>query len=382
MIVFLTLCYCAVLFLLVKLRIIPANTFWKLSPALWIVALFAGLFVPMQWGAPSGPVRIYESVVEIIPNVSGEVVDVPVEPNVPLKKGDVLFMIDPTPYKAVVDQKRAELAAARQAVPQLKAAFDAAMAAVDQARATRDRAKADYDRYKTANVDAASLDSRSLPFSVSDIEHKRLSFVASEAALTRTQAVAEQAKLAYSSQINGVNTKVAELEAELVKAEFELSQTTVRAPSDGYVVGVTLQTGQRVANLPLRSWIAFVPSASRKITVAIPQTRLRYVQPGQDAEVAFAFLPGEVITAKVKDVIQINAGAQLPPSGILPSVNTLEGPNELMAVTLDLNNPAAASLPGGADGTAAVYTQAAKSTHVVRKVMLRMDAWMNYILPN
>ena len=40
-----------------------------------------------------------------------------------------------------------------------------------------------------------------------------------------------------------------------------------------------------------------------------------------------------------------------------------------------------ASVPGGAVGTGAVYTDAAKATHVIRKVMIRMQAWLNYLIP-
>ena len=58
MIVFLTLVYVALLFLAIKIGIIKMNTFWKISPVLWMVLLFFILFVPMQWGAPAGAVRM------------------------------------------------------------------------------------------------------------------------------------------------------------------------------------------------------------------------------------------------------------------------------------------------------------------------------------
>ena len=73
MIVFLTLLYVGVLFLAVKIGLIKMNSFWKISPVLWMVLLFFVLFVPLQWGAPAGAVNNYQSVIEIIPNVSGEV---------------------------------------------------------------------------------------------------------------------------------------------------------------------------------------------------------------------------------------------------------------------------------------------------------------------
>ena len=383
MIVFLTLCYCAVLFLLVKTGIIKLNTFWKISPVLWMILLLVVLFIPMQWGAPSGPVRTYHSVVEIIPNVTGEVIDVPVRPNAPLSKGDLLFEIDPVPFQAIVDQKKAALAEAKQAVPQLKAALDASLAAVKEAEANRDRANDEYERYRQANENARKRGSASTPFTEREVESRRLTWLATEATVSRAEASSEQARLAYKSEIDGVNTTVARLEADLRKAEYDLAQTQVRAPSDGHVTAMTLRKGQRVGNLPIRSWMAFLPERQRGVVVAIPQTRLRHVEVGQSAEVTFAVLPGKIVPAKVQAIVEMNRSGQLPPSGVLPSLATHYQTNETMGVILNLDEPEpeVLALPGGADGTAAIYTESVRATHVIRKVMIRMDALMNYLMP-
>lgn len=384
MIIFLTLCYCAILFGLVKAGVIRLNTFWKISPVLWFVLLLVALFIPMQWGAPSGPVRSFNKVVEIVPNVTGTVVDVPVLPLVRLSKGDILFQIDPEPFQAAVDRTKASLAEAQQAVPQLASAVDAADAAVKEAEALRDRAKDDYDRFRTANENAENSGQRSTPFSESDVEQRRLTFLASEATVLRTLASAEQANLAYASEINGVNTTVARIEAELRKAEFDLRETTVRAPDVGYVAALTLQAGQRVSNLPLRSWMAFIPLAQRRIVVSIPQTRLRFVEAGQPVDITFAFRPGQIISGKVEAVVLMNSAGQLPPNGLLPSLSSLYGPNETYGVIVDVEDLPYEldSLPSGAAGTAAIYTSSVQATHVIRKVMVRMDAWLNYLRPN
>ena len=63
----------------------------------------------MGWGAPQGPVLLVRNSVSIVPNVAGEVIDVPVEGNNPLKAGDVLFRIDPAPYEAQVNAIKAQL---------------------------------------------------------------------------------------------------------------------------------------------------------------------------------------------------------------------------------------------------------------------------------
>jgi multidrug resistance efflux pump len=108
-IAFLALLYIGLLFLLVWFKIVPWNTFWKISPVIWVVLLFVVLFIPMNWGAPSGDIVVLRQSVAIVPNVAGEVIDVPVQPNTPLKAGDILFKIDPAPYEAQVRQIEAQL---------------------------------------------------------------------------------------------------------------------------------------------------------------------------------------------------------------------------------------------------------------------------------
>ncbi len=146
MIAFLVLCYVAILATLVWLKVIKLNLWWKLSPLLFMLVCFFVLIFPLQWGAPSGTVNVYQYVIEIIPNVTGEVVDVPVEPMKPLKKGDVLFQIDRRPYQAKVKQLEAALAEAEQAVPQLEAALGTAKANLEHATAQRDLQKLELDR--------------------------------------------------------------------------------------------------------------------------------------------------------------------------------------------------------------------------------------------
>src|SRR4029079_7829111 len=101
--------YLVILFILVKTKIVSFNLFWKCSPLIVLLLLMFGLFIPMGWGAPQGSVLVVRNSVQIVPDVAGEVLDVPVEPNKPLKAGDVLFRIDPTPYKAQVDALEAQL---------------------------------------------------------------------------------------------------------------------------------------------------------------------------------------------------------------------------------------------------------------------------------
>ncbi len=101
--------YLVLLVILVKMKIVPFNLFWKCSPLIVLLLLMFGLFIPMGWGAPQGPALVVRNSVAIVPNVAGEVTDVPVEANKPLKAGDVLFKIDPVPYQSQVDTIAAQL---------------------------------------------------------------------------------------------------------------------------------------------------------------------------------------------------------------------------------------------------------------------------------
>ena len=109
MIVVLLNVYLVILFLLVHFKIVPFNLFWKISPVIVLLLLLVGLFIPMNWGAPQGNALVVRHSVSIVPDVAGEVLEVPVEPNQALKAGDVLFRIDPTPYKSQVDALEAQL---------------------------------------------------------------------------------------------------------------------------------------------------------------------------------------------------------------------------------------------------------------------------------
>jgi RND family efflux transporter MFP subunit len=95
--------YLVILFLLVKLKVVPFNLFWRMSPVFVLLLLMIGLFIPMGWGAPQGAALVVRNSVAIVPDVAGEVIEVPVKANVPLKAGDILFRIDPVPYQAKLD---------------------------------------------------------------------------------------------------------------------------------------------------------------------------------------------------------------------------------------------------------------------------------------
>ena len=377
MLAFLTLFYVAVLALLVKLKIIRLTLWWKISPAVWMLLLFILLFIPMQWGAPSGNVTQYQFVVEIVPDVTGTIIEVPIEGNRPVKKGDVLFKIDPRPYQYRVDQIKAALAEAEQEVPQLEAAWKAAVAATGRARAERDMAKLESDMAQTTRgMDTGAI-------SELRVEQQRQNLRAAEAAFNEAQSNELRAKLAYESEIGGINTTVARLQAQLKEAEFNLDRTTVVAPDDGISIGMTLQPGQRVGITRVGSVLNYVVNDQTRLIAWINQINIRHVRPGQPAEVVLQLYPGKTLNATVDSINLMSETGQLQPSGELPAQPTGKQPPGQYAVILKIKDAADLpfGVPGGAIGTAAIYTESARITQIIRKVMVRMEAWLNYIIP-
>ncbi|MDX2318594.1 MAG: efflux RND transporter periplasmic adaptor subunit [Hyphomicrobiaceae bacterium] len=298
--------------MLVWLKILPNKLWTWLSAVAWVVLLFVVLFIPMQWGAPAGSARILTYTVQIIPNVAGPVLEVPVEANRPIKKGDVLFTIDPTTYEAALEATQAQL---------------------------------DFQEVRLQQYEK----------------------LASTAAGTRFQ-VEETAAL------------VKQLTAELEGAEWNLNETTVRAPADGYVTYLALRPGQRVVTLPFQPAMTFVDTSREIVGVQIQQIHQRYIKRGQEVEMAFKTQPGRIYTGKVKAIIQVTHKSQAVISGTVPTAQPIQAEPFFVRVQLD-DREAAKDLPAGTAGTAAIYTKSAAMTHIIRKVMIRMESYMNYIIP-
>src|SRR6266852_2304073 len=175
-------------------------------------------------------------------------------------------------------------------------------------------------------------------------------------------------------------SEVDQLKAQLEGAKWNLDKTVVRAPADGYVTNLALRKGARVANLPLAPVMAFIDSSDTLIGVEIAQIDARYITPGQDVEVTFKYLPGKVFTGKVESVLQASATGQVQTSGLAVQSKGIEAAPFVARVKLD-DADVADRLPAGSTGTAAIFTEAVKATHVIRKVLLRQLAILNYVHP-
>lgn len=312
MIAFLTLCYVVLLAGLVWLKVLPNKLWTWLSVLVWVVLLFVVLFIPMQWGAPSGSARIITYTVQIIPNVAGPVLEVPVEANEPVTKGDILFTIDPAPYEATLDAAQAQL---------------------------------NFQELRLAQYEKLASTSAGTQF-----------------------------------QVDEAAARVEKLAADVEAAQWNLDETTVRAPADGYVTYLALRPGQRVVTFPFQPAMTFVDNSRKIVGVQIQQIYERHLKKGQDVEIAFKARPGKIFTGKVSAILRVTHDSQAVISGTVPEAQLIQA--EPFYVRVQLDDPEGAKLlPAGTVGTAAIYTHSAAMTHIIRKVMIRMESFLNYIIP-
>ena len=175
-------------------------------------------------------------------------------------------------------------------------------------------------------------------------------------------------------------SEVDQLKAQLEGAKWNLDKTVVRAPADGYVTNVALRKGARVANLPLSPVMAFIDTSDTLIGVEISQNDARYIAPGQPAELTFKLRPGVIYTGKVESVLQAISTGQTQTSGLAVTAKGIQSVPFVIRVKLD-DEDVSKRLPAGSAGTAAIFTEAVKATHVIRKVLLRQLAILNYVNP-
>src|SRR5499426_499994 len=242
----LILIYVSICYVTFKVFRIPVNQWSLATAALGGIIGIALLLLIMNYNHPfTTNARIYFAVTPVFPSVRGRVIEVPVQANVPLKEGDVLFRVDPQPFQFVVDQKKAALAEAEQNVKQLKASLDQTTAATQRANAQFELAQQNYDRQ------AELFDKKIIAQATLDTFTRNLE--TAKQSLTGAKAEEERARLASSSNIDGINTTVARLTSELADAQWDLDQTVTRAPAAGFVTQVSLRPGTYVVPLAFRS---------------------------------------------------------------------------------------------------------------------------------
>lgn len=368
----LILTYAAIAFGVFKLFKIPVNGFTLLTAALGGAAMLGFIILAMNYNHPySTEGRFYFTTTPITPTVSGRVIEVPVQPGTPLKAGDVLFKIDPERYENEVKALEAQFADATQATQQLRAAAETAAKTATAAAAQRDAALDIFERSKKL-VESGAI-------SAAQFKQSEEKYNTARSQAEAAQSEAARAALEATSVVGGVNTDVARIQADLDTARYNLEQTTVRAPTDGSVVQMFLRPGMYVVHMPLRPVMVFLHSEKSEFAAAFLQNSAQRVIEGSHAEVILPAVPGRFFKARVAKAGAYIPQGQLQPNGTLIDPEQIKGDGRII-VEIDIEDDLTPfNIVPGSVGSVAVYTDHMKHLSMLRKVLLRMKSWTNFI---
>ncbi|MBC9032059.1 HlyD family secretion protein [Sphingomonas sp. JC676] len=238
---------------------------------------------------------VQQDKVSVSTDVGGRIVAVTVRENQPVKAGDLLFRIDPEPYRIAVGQANAAIAAAQVDLQTDQVTYQGKGADIQAAQDRILQAQQDYDRQAALMKQGFTT---------------RANFQATEHALEQARAQLQnaqasaneaRAKLATGQAVPGENPAIAAARVQLAKAQLDLSRTDVRAPISGIVSQTkSLQVGQQmITGLPA---VTIVSDKPAWIDANFKETDLNRMRVGQCAIVTFDAYPGLRLKAHVESI--------------------------------------------------------------------------------
>ena len=339
----LILTYTALCVAVFKIFRIPLNKWTVPTAALGGVLIIGTLIMLMNYNHPySEMARNYYVSTPIVPLVKGRVVEVPVQPNQPVKKGDVLFRIESEPFQLKVDSLSARLDANSEHLKSIEARLRSA-------RLDRDRA--------------------------SDLMRRG---VGKQRDLDVTQANVDD----IVAQIDQQKATLEDLQAQLNEAKYQLAQTVVYAPSDGHVVQLALRPGMIATPFMYRPVMTFIHEDENAYVGWFWQNSMQRLKDGDEAEVVLDGIPGKIFKARVLSVIPAMAPGNIQAQAGLIDQTTAQVPGRL-PIILEITDPewAKYQVIAGSSGQAAIYTEHVHHVAIMRKILLRMGSWLNYLFP-
>jgi membrane fusion protein (multidrug efflux system) len=294
--------------------------------------------------------NLQQARVSIASEAAGRVVTVDIAENQVVKKGDVLFAIDPEPYRIALAQADAAVAGARLNVEQLRAAYNQSMAQERSAASEVDYSQSQYDR-------AADLANKGIN-TKSSLDEARNDLDKAKQQLSVAKQGIESAKAALGGNPDIETDNHPSVMAALAardKAAYDLAQTTVRAPAAGIIAQASsFKVGQFVSvGTPLFS---LVETGDTWIDANFKETQLTHMKPGQKAEIVLDTYPDKTFQATVQ-AVGAGTGAEF---SLLPAQNATGNwvkVTQRIPVRLELTDPdAKLALRTGMSATVTVDT--------------------------
>ena len=374
----------------IKLKWLPWNIATQVTVVIIPIVGLGATILALNVFAPStSDLRVVKYTVPIVSQVRGRVIEVPIEEgNRLVKKGEILFRIDPTPYQLEVDMLQAQLVSMQGSQREFEEQATGAQAKIEESlnRAREISARLSLTRKRVEQYRELAKSGAGSRF---DLETAEADALEQQGQLDAARAAEEQARASLrqiqqklASRVKGEFSQVAQVRAQLETAKWNLGEATTRSPCDCYVVNLQLRPGGFVGQAAVSQVMTLV-EAGGQVVAFYNQNELHQVQPGNEVEFALKTLPGRIIKGKVDSVIWAQGQGQFLPSGALPSSLSVQNqPAGKFAVKFDIaERDRELFLAAGAAGDAAIYTDRLHAIHIIRKVILRVGSYLNYLIP-
>ena len=356
-----------------KFKLLPWNSTSQVIVVTIPIIGITALILTLNIVAPSSAdVRVIKYVVNIVPQVRGRIIEVPVDSNRLVKKGEVLFKIDPTPYEIQVRSLEASLVNAKGNVQKTREDLGAAIGRTRSIDSQLSLATMRIGQ-NTELVAQGAGDRFALESAQTDA--KRLQ---ADLASARANEAAIRAQL--DATVGEDQAEVAQIRAQLAQAQWDLEQTTLYAPADGYAINVQIRPGAMTAAFPALPVMTFVESEYQVIAL-FSQNELHKIEPGDEAEFTLLTYPGQIIKAKVDSIVWAQGQGQVAISNTLPQTGVAPIPPGRFPVKLTVDpRHRDLFLAAGAVGNGAVYTKHVEMIQILRRVILRIGAKLDYLV--
>jgi multidrug resistance efflux pump len=345
-----------------------------------VIGILAGLFlyhvIADRYTPYSSQARVETFLTQIAPEVAGDVLEVRVRDNSRVRKGQLLFRIDPEPYEVAVRSAEANLSVALQAA-------DVSVAEISSARAQLQKQRVDLTANRKLNKIVTDLvDKRALAEtqgirSTSEVGQTEAELARAAADLRRAQANLGAPGMA--------NPKVRQALAALEQARLDLRNTRVVAPADGTVTNLRLAVGQYVA--PGQPLLSFLENGPRWISADLRENQLGNVEPGQDVLIALDIRPGKLFRGRVHSVGWGASQGNETPTGQLPAVQPDQGwvrepqrfPVRILLMPEDSKSASFDAGRSGAQANVVILTEEDFILNPIGRLWLKLIALLSYL---
>ena len=271
----------------------PPNPMRKviLVALLLLLVLFAYHVLADRYTPYTSQARVETFLTQVAPEVAGDVVAVGVKNDGVVKKGQLLFRIDPEPYQIALRSAEANLSVALQGA-------DVSVADVAAARAQIRKQSVDLAANRKLGGIVDSLVSKKALAETNQIRSDA-EIGKTAADLVKAQADLRKAEASLGAPGYG-NPKVKQAVAALEQARLNLRMTDVVAPANGVVTNLRLAAGQYVA--PGQPLLSFLETGPRWISADMRENQLGNVKPGQEVLVVLDLQPGKLFKGRVASI--------------------------------------------------------------------------------